>query len=296
MMTDTTMGSAFKKAGITQIRTFAEILKVEMKRVGMSLKEVHDQSTIPMPILKEFASGKKQPDDKSLKKLFSALPRLKHLAITWPYQSPSDEKQKLHSKALPITESDDPLLKIQKEQINKPAPKVWEDPNAIDLKSRHATFGKALQDEMKKANTNAQDLAGILDMSTSGVYNWTSDRSVPMRVVYDALLDLFPDLKDQPVPEGMAEGKKRGRASGNVEAKKPLEKVVAAPPVPPQVKAPIMQEAAKPVIKMSGAQAAFKLGILASKIENLPTVVELLEYADKSGMGFQELVQILKEM
>lgn len=301
-MEETIMSVAFKKARITPIRTFQQILKSEMNRVGMTLKEVHDQSAIPIPILKDFLNGKKYPEEKSIRKLCAALPRLKHLVINTETPILQIEKSKNELNGKKEIES----FKEETKIISK----ILDDPKALNLKSKHSTFGKALAAEVKKANLSQGDFAELVGVSKSGVYNWFKDLGSPIESTYNAILELFPDLKDQPIPIGMRAGSKRGPKQKKVVSEKTPKEQVKISESEQIVKVESKQEnkldvdkvlttmieIVNPQTKMLGTKAAIKFGLLASKIENLSVIIELLEYAEISEIELSDVIQILKDI
>ncbi len=77
---------------------FALVMKLEMSRVHMTERDLSDQSLLSRNDIRNLLSGKTNPDEETLKKLFRAMPRLKHLASE--YQQ--TEQPKIESSAKPM--------------------------------------------------------------------------------------------------------------------------------------------------------------------------------------------------
>jgi transcriptional regulator with XRE-family HTH domain len=66
---------------------------------------------------------------------------------------------------------------------------------------RAKTFGEALLREREAESLSQDELGAIVEVTGQAVSHWETERTAPVRAHYDALLGLFPRLRDEPEPD-----------------------------------------------------------------------------------------------
>lgn len=64
-----------------------------------------------------------------------------------------------------------------------------------------ATFGRALRHEREQEGMDQDELGALLDVTGQAVSAWETGRTSPVRPNYEALLTLFPALREAPEPD-----------------------------------------------------------------------------------------------
>jgi len=272
-MANNTMTHAMEKAGVIPAsppsRSFSSAMCDEMKRTSMSFRDIKEQSRVPIDILKSIAAGHKDPDPRTLNKLYLALPRLRH------YGSLAETEEVLSKE-----KSEARTTKTQK--TSKPV----SEPDTIP-------FHNLLRAEMKREKISSSDLSKLLEMSESGVYAWVNGKTFPRRSAYEQILDLFPRLRQFPVPSGVRDIK--GRPGRKTDKPEPVTMPPEPVTVPPEAILTHLDPTSKNSFTSSNKKAAFKLGYMVSQLQDRSTILEVLRTAQLSSISISELIELFDE-
>lgn len=116
-------------------------------------------------------------------------------------------------------------------------------------------FGACLKRAREAVGLERKELAQLIGVTGCAIYRWESSIDSPVLPNYEALLDLFPSLKDAPTPDCQDRVKPdggEGQPRNNARAVKARKPAPVAAPEPVQVSTPV--PAPEPVIEAPSAK------------------------------------------
>lgn len=187
--------SVFVRSG--NIKTFGQALKkIRMER-GLSHKEVADRVGVQKAQIRRWETDENTPTNFHLKKLYGTFSTLRF----YTHLLPAFERARLIDKAEKII--------ISKASGELPQDDTWLPPIASRHESlpdelaktvKPKTFGEHLRALRLAEGLDMDELAELMSVTGQACSAWELDKAVPVMAHYVKLCDLFPGLKNAPVP------------------------------------------------------------------------------------------------
>lgn len=173
------------------VRDWGQALSITRVERNLSRRELADRVGVSVSTLTAWEDGTAIPAGSQLPRLYASLPRMR-------------EHQSL-------------IRDIKQAVAQEPAKPAPAAPTPL-------TFGQALEQEMRKANTVPAEVAKLLGVTSTAVSHYLAGRAKPSHESHEALVTLFPALASIPFKASVA---------------KPMRlHVLKQPPTPPAKPAP----------------------------------------------------------
>jgi transcriptional regulator with XRE-family HTH domain len=169
------------------VRTFGEAIHVLRIKAGMSCHQVGHAVGVDRDLVKEWERESATPSPLHLKKLYEALPKLKYFTTFLPRMM----RDQITSRAYAAGSNGHTLWV-------PPSPTPADLPVPEDLV--RLSFGDALLSAIQDEGMVSGDLGELVGATPDIIHNWTVNIGSPTDSQYLTLLELFPDLKDAPLP------------------------------------------------------------------------------------------------
>ncbi len=170
-----------------QVRTFGEALRVLRIKSGLSCHQLGHATGVDRELIKEWERESATPSPLHLKKLYEALPKLRYFTTFLPRMM----RDQITSRAYAAGSQGHTLWV-------PPSPTPADLPVPEDLVK--LSFGDALLSAIRDEGMTSGELGDLVGAAPDLINHWVSGAGSPTDTQYQTLLDLFPELRDAPLP------------------------------------------------------------------------------------------------
>lgn len=290
--------------------SFAELLRDERERQGLSHRDVARRCQVSKDDVRAWERGERMPERLEAIRLFGSFRQLRHYAHLVTPNDPVD---------LNAFGDHGPAKQL-------PAPVAPPEPSVPP------TFGEALRRLRLREGLDQHEVGELLGVTGQAVSAWETDTNAPIEDHYTRLLDLLPDLRAAPSPDSRDIDKPGGGAGMSklrtlrsvrtgaapfMTVPGPDEIVMSDPPstvdltsadeAPPGAPAPAPFEEEEPMMMPNTPEpeapaldkaALLRWGRAVHAVLSSPSgphVLVLLEAASQAGMTVEEVLAALRE-